>query len=217
MIAPRLGEAGFAVLQELVSLKGLSVDGGHAGLRQIHRRNSAASQIANSTPVRNVVAEVLGPRAQLVRSVLFDKTAEQNWGVPWHQDLTIAVKTRKEIPGFIGWSIKDGIHHVQAPSEILETMLTVRIHLDDCGVENGPLKVLPGTHKNGWLNAEQIQRLRGEISETICTVSPGGAILMRPLLLHASSKAMKPQHRRVLHLEFAASELPGGLEWQDEF
>lgn len=113
--------------------------------------------------------------------------------------------------------MKDGVHHVQAPPDVLETMLTVRIHLDDCGLENGPLRVLPGTHRYGWLNADDIQRLRGEVEEASCAIALGGAILMRPLLLHASSKAMKPQHRRVLHLEFAASALPGGLEWQDEF
>jgi len=92
-------------------------------------------------------------------------------------------------------------------------MLTVRLHLDDCGTENGPLRVLPGTHLSGWLDAEAIDRLKREISEQVCCVPRGGAVLMRPLLLHASSKAEMPTRRRVLHLEFAADELPGGLKF----
>jgi ectoine hydroxylase-related dioxygenase (phytanoyl-CoA dioxygenase family) len=95
-------------------------------------------------------------------------------------------------------------------------MLTMRLHLDDCGAENGPLRALPGTHRQGWLEAEAIERFKREVAERVCVVGKGGVVLMRPLLLHASSRATKPGHRRVLHLEFATGELPGGLRFYRE-
>jgi ectoine hydroxylase-related dioxygenase (phytanoyl-CoA dioxygenase family) len=92
-------------------------------------------------------------------------------------------------------------------------MLTVRLHLDPCGPDNGPLRVLPGTHRCGRLNAGAIQALREEVPEVVCAVGAGDAVLMRPLLLHASSAAQAPSRRRVLHIEWANRSLPGGLEW----
>lgn len=186
---------------------------GMAGVRHPHLTNSAVGLVVRSANIRELVETVLGPRARVIRSVFFDKTPESNWGVPWHQDLTIAVREKREAPGFVGRSVKEGVHHIQAPREILEQMLTVRIHLDDCGAENGPLRVLPGTHSMGWLDSETITRLKIEVREEVCVVERGGAVLMRPLLLHASSRAITPGHRRVLHLDFAAEALPCGLRW----
>jgi len=160
------------------------------------------------------VEEVLGPGAFAVRGILFDKTPDANWKVPWHQDLSIAVKEQIEVSGFGPWSLKAGVVHVQPPTGVLESMLAVRLHLDDCGPANGPLRVLSGTHRFGRLEAGSIERLRGEFNEVTCPVASGGALLMRPLILHASSAAKEPGRRRVVHLEFAAAELPGGLEWE---
>jgi hypothetical protein len=41
----------------------------------------------------------------------------------------------------------------------------------------------------------------------------GGALILKPLLLHASSKARVAVHRRVLHFVFGPQALPLGLEW----
>lgn len=151
---------------------------------------------------------MVGQRYFPVRGLLFDKTPESNWKVPWHQDLSIAVAARVEAPGFGPWSVKDGVVHVQPPVEVLETMITLRLHLDDCGPDNGPLRVLPGTHALGKVAAPP-----ENVSEVVCCLPAGGALLMRPLLLHASSPAVAPGRRRVIHLEFASGALPGGLEW----
>jgi ectoine hydroxylase-related dioxygenase (phytanoyl-CoA dioxygenase family) len=171
--------------------------------------------VARSSTVRRLVESVLGSDAFVVRGIFFDKTPEANWPVPWHQDLSIAVRERRDIPGWGPWSVKAGVLHVQPPVAILERMLTVRLHLDDCPVENGALRVLPGTHRLGRLGATEIERLRNEIPEMVCSVQKGDALLMGPLLLHASSPAQHPGHRRVLHLEFAADDLPHGLEWAE--
>jgi ectoine hydroxylase-related dioxygenase (phytanoyl-CoA dioxygenase family) len=157
----------------------------------------------------------LPPEPLPVRAIYFDKSSEENWLVPWHQDLTIAVGERSEAPGFGPWSIKDGVPHVQPPVELLEQMLTVRIHLDDADGSNGALRVLAGSHRLGRLSAERIQGLRTQLPETLCSVSAGDILLMRPLLLHTSGRSTRAAHRRILHIEYAAFELPSNLTWHE--
>lgn len=169
--------------------------------------------LAESPAVRALVEPVLGVGCFAVRGILFDKTPDANWNVVWHQDLSIAVREKRDVPGFGPWSEKAGVIHVQPPASVLERMLTVRLHLDDCDASNGPLQVLPGTHRGGRLSADEIQQKRQSIPATICPVPAGGALLMRPLLLHSSSASQSPRHRRVIHLEYAADALPGGLSW----
>jgi ectoine hydroxylase-related dioxygenase (phytanoyl-CoA dioxygenase family) len=172
-------------------------------------------RLADAAVVRAWVEPVLGPAALPVRGLLFDKPAHANWKVPWHQDLTIAVRERVDTPGFGAWSVKSGVAHVQPPVSVLERMLAVRVHLDDCGEANGPLRVLPGSHVHGRLDAAAIRQWRERVTPVACLVPRGGIVLMRPLLLHASSPARAPGHRRVIHLEFAADPLPGGLRWAE--
>jgi len=168
--------------------------------------------LAKSPAVRALVDPVLGPKAFPVRGIMFDKPPEANWKVPWHQDLSITVKEKKGVSGFGSWSRKAGVLHVQPPDSVLQNMLAVRIHLDDCGESNGAVRVIPGSHLQGRLNTEQIQRF-STARAVFCAVAVGGALLMRPLLLHASSASVSPFHRRVIHLEFASGALPRGLEW----
>ena len=125
------------------------------------------------------------------------------------------MKQRIDVSGYGPWSIKEGVPHVQPPIEILETMVTVRLHLDDCDESNGPLRVIPGSHRMGRLDAADIVKSRANQKEVICSMQAGGALLMRPLLLHASSEASAPTHRRVIHLEYAACPLADGLEWAE--
>jgi ectoine hydroxylase-related dioxygenase (phytanoyl-CoA dioxygenase family) len=184
-----------------------------SSVRNLTRHLPRVADLAASVSVRNLVEPILGSAALLVRSILFDKHPGANWGVAWHQDLAIAVRERREVPGFGPWTIKGGLHHVLAPAEILGTMLTVRIHLDPCGEANGALRVLPGSHRYGRLSDAELEHLRESGTPWICELPAGGVLLMRPLLLHASSPAKQPIRRRVIHLEFAAHPLPGGLEW----
>jgi uncharacterized UPF0146 family protein len=173
--------------------------------------------LANSVGIRELVDPVLGDSAFPVRSLLFDKTAKANWKVPWHQDLSIPVQRRIDAPGFTGWSKKAGVFHVQPSPEIYEKMLTIRLHLDDCPSSNGALRVIPGSHTAGRLNPDQIRLQSRSAKGVPCEVAAGGALVMRPLLLHASSSSSSPAHRRVIHLEFAACDLPHGLRWAARF
>lgn len=186
-----------------------------AGTRAPFAASPAVASIVRAPAVRGLAARLLGPDCFAVRAILFDKTPAANWKVAWHQDLTIAVRARREVPEYGPWSEKEGVPHVQPPAGVLERMVTVRLHLDECGEANGPLRVIPGTHAVGRLRREEIAAWRGRAPERTCVVARGGALVMRPLLLHASSPARAASHRRVLHIDYAACELDGGLEWHD--
>ncbi|AHG93538.1 Phytanoyl-CoA dioxygenase (plasmid) [Gemmatirosa kalamazoonensis] len=195
-----------------------TVDGTRGGARHLLRDVHAVRALARSAAVRGVAEAALGPGAFAVRGILFDKTPGANWKVVWHQDLTIAVRERRDVPGFGPWTEKDGVAHVQPPAQLLARMVAVRVHLDDCTEANGPVRVIPGSHVHGRLTAADVGRWRATAPQVVCTVTRGGILAFHSLLLHASAPAVEPAHRRVVHLEFAAAEwaqLPGGLAWYD--
>ena len=200
-------EAAIGVLTDRVSAHG------RGGARRIFEEVPEVRTLARHPAVHGVAAAALGPACFPVRAVLFDKTPSANWKVAWHQDLTIAVRARRDVDGYGPWSSKAGVPHVQPPLFVLEHMLAVRVHLDDCGRGNGPLRVLPGSHRAGRIPSTEIQAWRRRVAEVTCVVPRGGLLVMRPLLLHASSPAKSPAHRRVIHIEYAATDLAGGLEW----
>jgi ectoine hydroxylase-related dioxygenase (phytanoyl-CoA dioxygenase family) len=171
------------------------------------------ASVVGSPCVREMATSVLGSTPMLTRALLFDKTPDANWTVTWHQDVTVALKRRVETSGFGPWSVKAGIVHVRPPAEVLQRMLTIRVHLDDCDADNGALRVLSGSHRAGFLESEQIEDWVNTGQPITCAVRAGGAVLMRPLILHASAASTTARQRRVIHLEFAGDRLPGGLEW----
>lgn len=188
--------------------------GGVFAIRNLLDLVPQVRQLAESPRVRSMATSVLGPDCFPVRGILFDKTPSANWLVPWHQDLTIAVRCRRDAPGFGPWSKKAGVPHVQPPVKVLHRMLSIRVHLDDCGESSGPLRVFAGSHLEGRLSPNQIALWQTRSRPVICVVASGGVLAMRPLLLHASSEARSPGHRRVVHLDFATGTLPGGLDWR---
>lgn len=183
------------------------------GVRNLLNLSPAVRKFSASENVRRIAQNFLGEKARVVRAIFFDKTSDANWKVPWHQDLTIAVGEKKDVPGFTIRTRKAGIEHVQPPVEILERMITLRFHLDDADESNGALKVIPGSHRGGRLSAPEIKFRRTANETRLCSVKKGDCLIMRPLILHSSSAGTNPANRRVVHLEFAAEELPDGLTW----
>lgn len=217
---------GFALIKRIVSESQLceltdsieamrSEEPTKAGVRNLLTRCPAVRIFAESEALREIAAKVLGRRAKPVKAILFDKTPDSNWYVTWHQDMTIAVKQRIDAPGFGPWSMKDGIQHVQPPPVVLEKMVSLRVHLDDCLEGNGAIKFVPGSHVRGLLAPSDIAALRDSATSVCCGAERGDIILMRPLILHSSSQSTNPDHRRVLHIEYAAAALPFGLEWAE--
>ncbi len=183
------------------------------GVRNLLALSPKIREFSQSKLVNKIAEDVLGQNAKVVRAIFFDKTAEANWKVPWHQDLTIAVKEKRETEGFSVWTRKAEIQHVQPPIAILEKMLTLRFHLDDADEMNGALKVISGSHQSGRLSAAEINSWRRANETCLCSVKKGDCLIMRPLILHSSSAGMIPKNRRVIHFEFSPQSLPNGLDW----
>jgi hypothetical protein len=157
--------------------------------------------------------EFLPASAQVVQCTLFAKGAASNWLVSLHQDLSVPVAERVESPACSGWSQKQDDTFVQPPISVLQNVLAVRLHLDECDERNGALRVVPGSHRLGRLRPDEVGRAREAHGEHVVSVPKGGAMLMRPLLLHASAKSKVILPRRVLHFVYGPVELPEGLRW----
>ncbi|KAB2809985.1 phytanoyl-CoA dioxygenase family protein [Phaeocystidibacter luteus] len=149
----------------------------------------------------------------LSKSIYFDKPSASNWFVAYHQDLSISVDRKTDVRGYSNWTQKHGLYGVQPPLQIVGKTLTVRIHLDDTNAENGALRVIQRSHKQGIVRVAQKQW--NPADEVICAVRRGGAMLMKPLTLHASSRTTNGRRRRVIHLEFCDEELEQPLRWME--
>ncbi|MCW8133300.1 MAG: phytanoyl-CoA dioxygenase family protein [Planctomycetota bacterium] len=162
------------------------------------------------------LAAALGS-VRLVRVLLFDKSADAPWFVRWHRDTMIPVREHRPSTELTAPSVKAGVPHVRATPAILSKMLALRLHLDPSTSGNGPLKVLPGSHRIDRLDSPAAQPPPDrDARAVICLAAPGDLLLMRPLLLHASPKPADGARRRVLQLEITADQsLPDGYAWAD--
>jgi len=185
-----------------------------AGQRNLMRQEWCAA-LGHQLSAHAALAELLPPDAIAVQCTYFQKSSENNWLVSLHQDLSIPVAERVTHPELTTWSTKDAQLYAQPPAAALAQLLAVRLHLDPCGEHDGALRIIPGSHRSGKLDADTIQHLRNSEEQITCVISSGSALAMRPLLLHASSKATGTSRRRVLHFLFAPSTLPYGLRWPE--
>jgi hypothetical protein len=164
-------------------------------------------------PIGDIAAGAIGVEARPVRAILFDKTATTNWALGWHQDRTIVVRERREVPGFGPWTVKAGLLHVAPPFALLAGMVTIRVHLDPVGEDNAPLLVAPGSHRFGRVTEGEIEAAVAECGIVACLAEAGDVWLYVTPILHASDAAAEPRRRRVLQVDYAADILPGDLEW----
>ncbi len=183
-----------------------------AGQRHLIDHPAVTKLLANQVLV-NLIRAAIGDNAFAYKATLFDKSTDANWLVAWHQDIAIPVASRCEVPMWHGWSVKDGVNYMRPPTEVLSSIIALRIHFDECTASSGPLRVLKASHKLGRVPHAQCAAFAGSHEEQVVIGGMGSALLMRPLLVHASSKAIAPERRRVLHLEFAAFALAYGLQW----
>lgn len=196
-------------------------EGDAGGIRSREGRIYAARNVLQLCPklgcewrqpaLVDFVRDILGPDCGLVRILYFDKPPDGTWSLPWHKDLTVTIRPPAErSERFSRPTLRSGIPHAEAPLEVLEAMLTLRIHLDAATLENGPLQVIPGSHRSG-------KRLELELEGATPILTAAADVLaIRPLVAHCSGKSAPgcTDNRRVLHCEFAASpNLPDGYEW----
>ena len=183
-----------------------------AGMRHAMACESIAA-LARDSRLLRIAQEVLGPTAFPFRATVFDKSRTANWLVVWHQDTALPLRERRESAGWGPWSVKEGIVYAHASTSALNQILALRIHLDDSTADNGPLRVLPGTHALGVLSDDEVYQLSLQKTAVDCLVAQGGVLAMRPLLIHASSKSLTDTSRRVVHIEYAIrTAIDDGLE-----
>lgn len=195
-------------------------------LRAIERQalphsRAGARHVLGSPPIRELAHDVrltsiastwLGAPALPFKATLFSKTQEANWLVAWHQDTALPLAARVPRAGWGPWSEKYGVTYAHAPASALSRVVALRIHLDDSDSDNGPLRVLPGTHALGVLTDAEIHERATCIAPRDCCTPAGGIVAMAPLIIHASSKCIATRLRRVLHLEYATSlEIAPGM------
>lgn len=191
-------------------------DGSHSRAgRRISNLGAARTHLARDGVLGSLAVKHLGPCARPVRAIAFDKCDDANWALGWHQDRTIAVQARRQVAGFGPWTTKQGLHHVEPPADLLARMVTMRIHIDPVDSANAPLKVAPTSHRLGRIDDTSISGTVGQLGETHCLADQGDVWLYMTLIVHASDRAAPGRRRRVLQVDYAANDLPGGLQWLD--
>jgi ectoine hydroxylase-related dioxygenase (phytanoyl-CoA dioxygenase family) len=211
---------GFTLVPEVLSPHECETISGHirtnsssGGTRNL-LSNSWCTSLAARLVQHPSLSQLITSNHFAVQCTYFEKSAERNWLVPFHQDLSIPVAHRVSEPSLRGWSEKEGALFVQAPVELLEQLVAVRVHLDACMEVDGPLKVIPGTHRQGVIAPDAAASISHSTPAVLCVAPLGAALVMRPLLLHASSKSTGNGRRRVLHFLYGPPRLMHGLQWQ---
>ena len=169
--------------------------------------------LESSGPIGTIATQVMAGVPRPVRAILFDKTEQSNWSLGWHQDRVVAVKHRVETEGFGPWTRKHGALHVQPPFEVIERMVTLRVHLDPVPATNAPLLIAPGSHRLGRIAEADVPTVVERCGTAVCLAEAGDVWAYATPILHASERSREAGHRRVLQVDYAVAELPGGLEW----
>jgi ectoine hydroxylase-related dioxygenase (phytanoyl-CoA dioxygenase family) len=182
-----------------------------AGVRHALQLPSVAA-LARDERLLTLARQVLGPKAMPFRATLFDKSPSSNWLVVWHQDTALPLRSKSAVAGWGPWSTKEGVIYAHAPAHALSRILALRLQLDDCTAENGPLRCLPSTHTHGVLSDDEIEGFVQRVHPSEFLVPAGSVMGMRPLVIHASSKSRSELPRRVLHFEYSAADGFDGLE-----
>lgn len=182
-------------------------------IRQFLKEIPATTNLVFNNNLKSIVRQILGNNYFVIKSIYFDKPENSNWFVSYHQDLTISVNKKVELENFGSWTSKQNQFAVQPPLDIMENIYSIRIHLDDTDENNGALRVIPKSHLKKIYRPETIDWTTE--TEITCNVSKGGIMIMKPLILHSSSRTTNNQKRRVIHIEFSNQELPKELKWAE--
>lgn len=184
-------------------------------IRQLIKNVPELSNLLFNKKLTELISDLSESEYFLTKAIYFDKPSESNWFVAYHQDLSISVDKKADLENYVNWTFKKGQFGVQPPIEILQDTITIRIHLDKTDKNNGALKVIPKSHLNGIIRANSEDWDLEK--EFVCEVEKGGAMLMKPLTLHASNRTTNGKKRRVIHLEFNKHYLTEPLAWLEHY
>lgn len=167
----------------------------------------AIQAVAGSRALRSLVESELGRGAVVLRALLFNKNDTADWMVAWHQDRMLPIHEGEPMPGWGTCSRKPDGPYAEPPVDLLQQVLAVRVDVDGSGACNGGLRVIAGTHAMGVLPPQRIAELVAERAPECPEVPERGALVMRPLLLHCSTRSQSSRHRRIVHFECAPHAL----------
>jgi len=192
-----------AACQQIIDALPIHAKSGRRAGRRHLLSEPAIMDLATDGRLLGIAKRFVGQTAMPFRATLFEKSGRANWLVMWHQDTALPLTQRSDSRNWGPWSVKDGVNYAHAPACVLEKIVALRLHLDPSTESNGPLRIIPGSHLTGVLNDDEVHSFAHQKAATACLVAQGGILAMRPLLIHASSKALTDQPRRVLHIEYA--------------
>lgn len=205
----KLSTQGYLIIDQVIDQDDLEIVAAHCASKQPYKvgtRNMLSQawvkSLGHKLRENHTIKELLPKNSILVQCNYFSKNITNNWSVTLHRDFGMPVANKIDSEQWSGWSTKEGTIYGQPPRNILESLMIVRVHLEDNDIRNGALHVVPGSHMEGNV----------ETREIICEVRKGGALVMRPLVLHKSPK-LQSGTRRVLHFVFGPQNLPDGAEW----
>ena len=218
-----LREKGFKIIENIYSSKEIDeiltlldskeIDN-KFGIREFLMDHPEIQEKVFTKKLKKIIHQIAPNCHKSIKSIYFDKPPSANWIVNWHQDLTINLRNRKEVENYKNWRTKEDRVVVQPDLDMLDSIFTIRIHLDDCKKENGALRIIESSHRKGVIQiSDWIIDKAGK--ERICEVNKGGVLVMKPLVLHASRRTENNLNRRIFHIEFTEKELPKGLEWKE--
>ena len=209
-----ISKTGYAITENILSLSECNnlidtlsshlPNRGRAGSRHL-MSSSIIENLAKDSRLMSMAQTTLGKNAVPFRATLFEKSGQANWLVVWHQDTALPLQSHNDSKEWGPWSQKTGILYAHAPSWALNRIMALRVHLDASTRENGSLKVIPRSHLAGVLSDEEVFQIAKKQEVKECLVGKGGIVVMRPLLIHSSSKAQIDKPRRVIHIEYADS------------
>lgn len=219
----QLQEKGFDIMENIYSeqeineiievIENQEIEG-RFGVREFLLDNPKVAEKVFNPKLLEIIKKISANCTKSIKSIYFDKPPNANWVVNWHQDLTINLKEKQETRNFKNWRVNSERTIVQPNIEMLENIFTIRIHLDDCTKENGALRIIESSHKEGVIEIKDwVKDKVGE--ERICEVQKGGILIMKPLILHSSKRTENEKNRRLIHVEFCDLELPEGLNWKE--
>ena len=135
----------------------------------------AVRALATDPRMTRLAAEFVGAAPIAFRATLFDKSPTSNWLVVWHQDTALPMKNHVDDPAWVSWSMKAGVRYAHAPAWALETIVALRLIVDDSTATNGPLRVLPDTHRKGVLTDEELSSWRRRSHRSIVSPLPAAS------------------------------------------
>ncbi len=153
------------------------------------------------------------PQSRPVRIVVFDKSDERNWALPWHRDHVITVADKTETDGYTNWTLRNGVWHVRPPPEVLERMIFLRVLLDDTAEDSGDLEIAVGSHLGPCARtAHELEIGQQPVIEKTFG-NRGDVLALKALMLHRSGAASRIGRRRAIRIDFSADLLPEPLKW----